>query len=247
MTATHGGAARPRRRSIARDARLLLALRRRRCRSRLPRRSILLAPTLVCWVALLVRDRTRPSAPAFFLPLVVYAGADARLVGVLARPGGEPHRRQTARAPSLIVPARLRPRARRARGDGGRRHRHRRRRERRGRHRPVRHPALRQPAASGRRASLTHYMTYSGRADAGASARRCRALVFGARDRIWPALVMPALVVALALTLGAQRLGRRLRRGGAAAQRSRLPADRDRCRSSWPWSSRWRPTRVTAA
>ena len=27
-------------------------------------------------------------------------------------------------------------------------------------------------------------------------------LVFGSRDRIWPALVMPALVVALALTLG---------------------------------------------
>ena len=46
---------------------------------------ILLTLTLVCWVALLVRDRARPSAPAFFMPLVVYGVADAALVGVLAR------------------------------------------------------------------------------------------------------------------------------------------------------------------
>jgi O-antigen ligase len=44
-------------------------------------------------------------------------------------------------------------------------------------------------------------MTYSGvlmLALCGVIAR----LVFGARDRLWPALVLPALVVALALTLG---------------------------------------------
>src|SRR5688500_7061061 len=36
---------------------------------------VLLAATLVCWVALLVRDRARPEAPPFFLPLLVFAGA----------------------------------------------------------------------------------------------------------------------------------------------------------------------------
>jgi len=34
---------------------------------------ILLALTLVCWVALRIRDRAWPSAPSFFLPLTVYA------------------------------------------------------------------------------------------------------------------------------------------------------------------------------
>jgi hypothetical protein len=34
---------------------------------------ILLSLMLVCWVALLIRDRERPSAPEFVLPLVVYA------------------------------------------------------------------------------------------------------------------------------------------------------------------------------
>src|SRR5688500_9634838 len=37
--------------------------------------SILLTAMLVSWAALLVRDRTRPAAPRFFAPLVVYAGA----------------------------------------------------------------------------------------------------------------------------------------------------------------------------
>ena len=47
--------------------------------------------------------------------------------------------------------------------------------------------------------SLTHYMTYSGllMLVAGSAAAR---LLFRNRDRTWPALVMPALLVALALT-----------------------------------------------
>lgn len=47
--------------------------------------------------------------------------------------------------------------------------------------------------------ALTHYMTYSGvlMLVTGAAAAR---VIFGSSDRIWPALVMPALVVALALT-----------------------------------------------
>jgi O-antigen ligase len=47
--------------------------------------------------------------------------------------------------------------------------------------------------------ALTHYMTYSGVLMLVIVAAVAR-LVFGSRDRIWPALVMPALVVALALT-----------------------------------------------
>jgi len=48
--------------------------------------------------------------------------------------------------------------------------------------------------------ALTHYMTYSGILMLVICAAVTR-LVFGSRDRIWPALVLPALVVALALTL----------------------------------------------
>jgi O-antigen ligase len=47
--------------------------------------------------------------------------------------------------------------------------------------------------------ALTHYMTYSGVLMLVICAAAAR-LVFGSRDRIWPALVMPALVVALSLT-----------------------------------------------
>jgi putative inorganic carbon (hco3(-)) transporter len=48
--------------------------------------------------------------------------------------------------------------------------------------------------------TLTHYMTYSGTLMLVICAATAR-LVFGARDRAWAALVMPALVAALALTL----------------------------------------------
>jgi O-antigen ligase len=49
------------------------------------------------------------------------------------------------------------------------------------------------------RGTMGHYMTYSGTLMLviGAAAAR---IVFGTRDRLWPALVMPALVVALTLT-----------------------------------------------
>jgi O-antigen ligase len=49
--------------------------------------------------------------------------------------------------------------------------------------------------------TLGHYMTYSGVLMLVTCAAVAR-LVFGARDRLWPALVMPALIVALSLTLG---------------------------------------------
>ena len=44
-------------------------------------------------------------------------------------------------------------------------------------------------------------MTFSGFLMLGVCSVLAR-LVFGARDRIWPALVLPALIVALFLTLG---------------------------------------------
>jgi O-antigen ligase len=47
--------------------------------------------------------------------------------------------------------------------------------------------------------TLGHYMTYSGVLMLVICVAAAR-LVFGSRDRIWPALVMPALVVALSLT-----------------------------------------------
>ncbi len=50
------------------------------------------------------------------------------------------------------------------------------------------------------RGSLGHYMTYSGLLMLVTCAAAAR-LMFGRRDRIWPALVMPALLVALAITL----------------------------------------------
>jgi O-antigen ligase len=46
---------------------------------------------------------------------------------------------------------------------------------------------------------MGHYMTYSGLLMLAATAAAAR-LLFETRDRVWPALVMPALLVALALT-----------------------------------------------
>ena len=65
--------------------------------------------------------------------------------------------------------------------------------------------------ASGRR---EHYALHDvfGRPDAG-HLRGGSRLIFGSRDRIWPALVMPALVVALGADVHAERVDRRLLRG----------------------------------
>ena len=68
--------------------------------------------------------------------------------------------------------------------------------------------------------TLSHYMTYSGMLMLVICAAAAR-LVFGSRDRIWPALVMPALVVALAADVHAERLGRRLRRRSGCCSSSR--------------------------
>src|SRR5688500_1913221 len=159
---------------------------------------ILLAATLVCWIALLVRDRTRPSAPAFFLPLAAYAGvtlvASALSVDPLASVFDSRQLLLFAIVPAVYDIARGR------------------------RASTVVDVIVTVGAASaafgiiqygvlhydnlGQRpqGALTHYMTYSGVLMLVICAATAR-LVFGSRDRIWPALVMPALVVALALTL----------------------------------------------
>jgi O-antigen ligase len=159
---------------------------------------ILLALTLVCWAALRVRDRAWPSAPSFFLPLTVYAALTLLVSFFSIDPMGSIVDSKQLLL-FLLVPAVYDI----ARG------------QRAG---TVVDVIVSVGAASaafgiiqygvlhydnlGQRpqGALTHYMTYSGVLMLVICAATAR-LVFGSRDRIWPALVMPALVVALALTL----------------------------------------------
>ncbi len=159
---------------------------------------ILLALTLVCWAALRIRDRAWPSAPSFFLPLTVYAALTLLVSFFSIDPiGSIVDSKQLLLF--LLVPAVYDI----ARGQ---------------RAATVVDVIVSVGAASaafgiiqygvlhydnlGQRpqGALTHYMTYSGVLMLVICAATAR-LVFGSRDRIWPALVMPALVVALALTL----------------------------------------------
>jgi O-antigen ligase len=159
---------------------------------------ILLSAMLVCWVAILVVDRRAPSAPAFFIPLAAY-GAMTLISSVFSSD------RTTSLIDSkqlvllAIVPAVYEI----ARGK---------------RAVTVIDVIVSVGAASaafgiiqygllhydnlGQRpqGTLSHYMTYSGLLMLVICTAVAR-LVFGARNRIWPALVMPALVVALSLTL----------------------------------------------
>ena len=75
------------------------------------------------------------------------------------------------------------------------------------------------------RGTMGHYMTYSGTLMLviGVAAAR---IVFGTRDRLWPALVMPALIVALTLTFTRSAWVGRLRRRQPAVHPEGLPADR---------------------
>ena len=81
------------------------------------------------------------------------------------------------------------------------------------------------------RGTLGHYMTYSGLLMLVICATAAR-LLYSRRDRIWPALVMPALVVALALTFTRNAWVGGCVGVGAAPPPARLPAVRARCRSS---------------
>lgn len=159
--------------------------------------NILLAATLLCWVMLLVRDRVKPSAPRFFLPLVAYAGATllSSAFSIDPRVSFVDDKQLVL---FLIVPMVYQL----ARGD---------------RASTVIDVIVSVGAVSaaigivqygvlhydnlGQRpqGALSHYMTYSGLLMLVICAALAR-LVFGSGDRTWPALVMPALVVALALT-----------------------------------------------
>ena len=77
---------------------------------------------------------------------------------------------------------------------------------------------------------MGHYMTYSGLLMLVATAAAAR-LLFETRDRVWPALVMPALLVALALTFTRSAwVGASVGHRGPAAAEG-LPADRRAARS----------------
>ena len=161
--------------------------------------NILLALTVIGWVALLAQQKARPVAPPFFLPLAAYAAVTliASALSVDPRTSLVDSKQLLLFAIPLVVYE-----VARGRKAG-----------------TVVDVIVTIGAASaafgiiqygmlhydnlGRRpeGAMSHYMTYSGLLMLVITAAVAR-LVFGARDRMWPALVMPALVVALALTLG---------------------------------------------
>ena len=161
--------------------------------------NILLAATLVCWVALLVRDRVRPDAPRFFVPLLAYA-AFTLLASVLSINPVASLIDSKQLALFLIVPAVYQV----ARG------------ERAGlvvdvivtvgalsaTYGIIQYAVLHFDNLGQRpQGAMSHYMTYSGLLMLVITAAAAR-LVFARQGRTWSALVMPALIVALALTLG---------------------------------------------
>lgn len=161
--------------------------------------NILLALMLVCWTAQLVQDRTAPAVPYFFWPLVAYAAVTVAISAFSLDPATSiVDDKQLVLF--VIVPAVYQI----ARGE---------------RASTVVDVIVSVGAASaaygiiqygllhydnlGRRpeGAMSHYMTYSGLLMLVICAAAAR-LIFGRQGRTWPALVMPALIVALALTLG---------------------------------------------
>jgi O-antigen ligase len=158
---------------------------------------ILLAVMLVSWVALRIQDRTRPAAPPFFVPLLAFAGLTLLSTAFSVDPMGS-----LIDSKQLLLLAIVPAVYDIARGS---------------RASTAIDVIISVGAASavfgivqygllhydnlGQRpqGTLTHYMTYSGVLMLAICVATSR-LVFGTRDRIWPALIMPALVVALALT-----------------------------------------------
>jgi O-antigen ligase len=162
--------------------------------------SIFLTLTLVCWALVLVRDRAAPAAPVLFAWLGAYAAMTlASAAFSLDVESSIADNKQLVLF--LVVPAVYRL----AQG---------------GRASTVVDVVLAVGAASatlgvlqyavlhydnlGQRpqGSLGHYMTYSGVLMLVVCTALARVVFGDARDRTWPALVLPALVAALALTLG---------------------------------------------
>jgi O-antigen ligase len=160
---------------------------------------ILLSLLLVCWVALLVRDAARPSAPTFLVPLIIYGAItlassafalepwtsfqdDKQLVYLLVVPMvfdlARGKRAHTVMDVIVTVAALGAAFA------------------------IVQYGLLHFDSLGKRPQGISHhYMTFSGFMMLGICSVLAR-LVFGARDRVWPALVLPAIIVALFLTLG---------------------------------------------
>lgn len=160
---------------------------------------ILLSLMLVCWVALLVRDRTRPSAPPFLTPLLVY-GVLTLISSAFALDPWESFKDDKQLVLLIVIPAVYDlARGRRATtvvdviitvaalgavyGI-------------------IQYGLLHFDSLGKRPQGISHhYMTFSGFLMLGICSVLAR-LVFGTRDRLWPALVLPAIIVALFLTLG---------------------------------------------
>ncbi|MBI4476174.1 MAG: O-antigen ligase family protein [Acidobacteria bacterium] len=159
---------------------------------------ILLALTLVAWVVWLAWHHTKPAVPPFFWPLAGYAAVtliasvfsvdpgvslvdSKQLVLFLIVPAVY-HLARGSRAPLVIQVIVTVGAATAAFG--------------------VIQYAMLEYNHLGQRpqGSMGHYMTYSGLLMLVVCASVARVL-FDREDRIWPALVMPALLVALALTL----------------------------------------------
>ncbi len=161
--------------------------------------NICLAGMLLCWAATLIRDRAWPTAPRFFLPLAIYAGTTL-VASVLSIDPAVSIVDSKQLALFLIVPAVFHV-AQRQRGTTildvivsvgavsatfG----------------IIQYAVLHYDSLGQRpQGTLSHYMTYSGLLMLVISTAVAR-LVFARQGRTWPALVMPALVIALALTLG---------------------------------------------
>jgi O-antigen ligase len=161
--------------------------------------NILLTAVLICWSVLLVRERRRPAAPPFFLGLAAYAAitlvavmfslnatislADSKqlllflIVPVVFQLA---HRERTTTIVDVLLAAGAISAA----------------------YGIVVQYGLQQHDNLSLRIKgvMDHYMTYSGVLMLVLCAAAAR-LMFGARDRVWPALVIPALVVAISLTL----------------------------------------------
>ena len=161
--------------------------------------NILLALMMVCWIAQMVQEKTLPGVPRVFWPLVAYATVTL-IVSALSLDPRTSLIDDKQLVLFVIVPAVYQI----ARGE---------------RAALIIDVIVSVGAASaafgiiqygllhydnlGRRpeGAMSHYMTYSGLLMLVICAAAAR-LIFGRRGRMWPALVMPALVVALALTLG---------------------------------------------
>jgi O-antigen ligase len=161
---------------------------------------ILLSLMLVCWVALLIRDRERPAVPEFVLPLAVYAVLtlissafaidpwesfkdDKQLIYLFVVPAAVYHLARGTRATTVIDVIVTVGAAGAAWGI-------------------VQYGLLHFDSLGKRPQGISHhYMTFSGFLMLSICSVLAR-LVFGARDRIWPALVLPAIITALFLTLG---------------------------------------------